>query len=45
MALELFGKGDGGAMVDVGVCMGVFCEEDTAVLLRVGCLAVGISPV
>jgi hypothetical protein len=31
--------------VEVGVCIGVFCEDETAVLLSVGCLAVGISPV
>lgn len=38
-------KGDGGAMVEVGVAIGVFCVEDTAVPLTTGCFAVGTSPV
>lgn len=41
----LLGKGDGGAITEVGVCIGVFCDEETAVLLIVGCFAVGTSPV
>jgi hypothetical protein len=38
------GKGDGGA-IEVGVAIGVFCDDETAVLLIMGCLAVGTSPV
>lgn len=38
-------KGEGGAKTEVGVCMGVFWEEDGAVAGMVGCLAVGTSPV
>ena len=38
------GKGDGGA-IDVGVAIGVFCEDETAVLFPiVGFLAVATSP-
>ena len=29
----------------MGVAIGVFCEEDTAVLVMIGCFAVGTSPV
>jgi hypothetical protein len=37
------GNGDGGA-IDVGVAIGVFWEEEWAVLVIIGCLAVGVSP-
>jgi hypothetical protein len=32
--------------MDVGVAIGVFCEDETAVLVpMIGCFAVGTSPV
>jgi hypothetical protein len=38
-------KGEGGA-IEVGVAIGVFCDDETAVLVPiVGCFAVGTSPV
>jgi hypothetical protein len=30
--------------MEVGVAMGVFCDEEMAVVLSIGCLAVGTSP-